>query len=157
LGSLFLLWKGQIYLDRETKQVIEIELPFNIKLRSNIPVLALVLIGGMLLIYSATQGAKIHEEVTVDGDLSGSSSRIELYASVASITLPSGGPFSLSVPVTHPGRKYMLLYAIDGDLLAHQFFDPQSSDGRVLPALQITPPASAQKLIGNIEAAPPGY
>ena len=88
LGSLLLLWKGQIYLDRETKQVVEIELPLGIKVKSSIPVLALIVIGGALLIYSASEASKLGEEVTVEGDLTGSTSRVELYASVTSLALP---------------------------------------------------------------------
>lgn len=155
LGSLFLLWRGRIYLDRETKQVVEIELPLGIKVKSSIPVLALILIGGGLLMYSASEASKIGEEVIVKGDLSGSTSRIEVYASVQSLALPSGNKFSLRVPKPHPNREYQLLYAVNGHLLSYHFFDPSSSD-RVLPPLQITPPP-APKLVGDIQPEPEGY
>lgn len=156
IGSLVLLWKRRIYLDRETKQVTEVELPFGIKLKTTLPVFALFLIGAVLLMYSATEVRKFGEEITVDGDLSGSTGSIQLYASVAATSLPQGGPFSLSLPVTHPSRKYMLLYAVDGDLLAHQVFDPETGQGTQLPAVQIMLPAGSH-LIGDIDPLPAGY
>ncbi len=156
IGSFVLLWKGRIYLDRETKQVTEIELPLGIKMKTNLPVIMLILIGGALLVYASTEVRKFGEEITVDGDLSGSTASIQLYASVAATSLPRGGPFSLSLPVTHPSRKYMLLYAVNGDLLAHQVFDPETGQGSQLPALQITL-STEPELIGDIDPMPAGY
>jgi hypothetical protein len=155
LGSLFLLWRGRIYLDRETKQVVEIELPLGIKVKSSIPVLALILIGGGLVMYSASEASKIGEEVTVTGDLTGSTSEIKLYASVQSLGLPRGDKFSLRVPMPYPNRDYMLLYIVNGSLLGYQFFDPSSSD-RVLPPLQFTL-REERKLVGEIQPEPEGY
>ena len=54
-GSLFLIWKGRIYIDAETKQVTKIELPMGIKLQTNLPVLALFIFGVFLLAFPIHQ------------------------------------------------------------------------------------------------------
>lgn len=51
LGSLFLLWKGRIYLDTEGKTVSEISLPLGIKFGTQFPVLIMFLFGVFLLIF----------------------------------------------------------------------------------------------------------
>jgi ABC-type Fe3+-siderophore transport system permease subunit len=156
VGSFLLLWTQRIYLDHETKQVIEIELPLGIKLKSNLPVVTLILIGGALLIYAVSESQQFSEEVTADGNLTGSTSSVQVYASIASAALPNGGTFSLPLPVTHPSRKYMLLYTVNGDVLAHQDFDPAADNGKSLPAFQITLPSGPQ-FVGEIQPKPPGY
>jgi hypothetical protein len=156
LGSFVLLWTRRIYLDKETKQPVDIELPLGIKIKTNTPVIVLIVIGGALLIYSVDQVRQFNEEVTVNGNLTGSSSRIEVYASVASAALPSGGAFSIPLPATHPARKYMLLYTVNGGLLAHQYFDPTTDGKKGLPALEITPPAGP-RFVGEIQPQPNGY
>jgi hypothetical protein len=155
-ASFFLLWKRRIFLDRATKKVTEIELPFGIRAKSQAPVLILILIGGVLLMYSATEVLKFGEEVTVDGQVKGSATSIELYASVASQSLPQSGAFSLPLPVTHPARKYMLLYAVDGNLIQHQIVDPAVESGRTLDTVELQMPA-APRLTGEIDPVPPGY
>lgn len=55
VGSLFLIWKGTIYIDAETKQVTEIELPLGIKLKTNLPVLAIFIFGAFLLAFPIRQ------------------------------------------------------------------------------------------------------
>jgi hypothetical protein len=155
-ASFLLLWKRRIFLDRATKKVTEVELPFGIKAKSQAPVVILILIGGVLLMYSATEVRKFGEEVTVDGQVTGSATSIELYASVASQSLPQSGAFTFPLPVTHPARKYMLLYAVDGNLIQHQIVDPEVDSGRTLDAVELQMPP-ATRLVGEINPAPAGY
>ncbi|MGB7922529.1 MAG: hypothetical protein WCF57_04735 [Pyrinomonadaceae bacterium] len=51
LGSLFLLWKGRIYLDTEGKSVSNVELPLGIKFGTQFPVLVMFLFGVFMLIF----------------------------------------------------------------------------------------------------------
>ncbi len=52
-GSLFLLWKGRIYLDNkgENVSVSEIELPMGVKLKTEFPVLLMFVLGAFMLSY----------------------------------------------------------------------------------------------------------
>ena len=154
--SFWLLWKRRIFLDRSTKEITEIELPLGIKVKTNLPVILLILIGGGLLMFSVTEVRQFGEEVTVDGKVSGSATSVELFASVASQSLPRGGDFSLPLPVTHPARKYTLLYAVDGNLIAHQIVDTTALEKGGLNPVELDVPAK-QALMGEIDPVPPGY
>jgi hypothetical protein len=48
-GSLLLLWKGRIYLDKEGQSVSKVELPLGIKFESQFPVLVMFLFGVFML------------------------------------------------------------------------------------------------------------
>jgi hypothetical protein len=155
-ASFLLLWKRRIFLDRATKKVTEIELPGGLKLKTQAPVIVLILMGGGVMMFSVIQAVKFGEEVTIDGQVRGSATSIELYASVASQSLPQSGAFTFPLPVTHPARKYMLLYAVDGNLIQHQIVDPAVDSGRTLEAVELQMPA-APHLVGEIDPVPPGY
>jgi hypothetical protein len=49
-GGIWLLYKQKIYIDSESKQVIEVELPIG-KFKTNLPVLVLFALGFVPLIY----------------------------------------------------------------------------------------------------------
>jgi hypothetical protein len=136
--------------------VTEIEFPGGIKLKTQTPVIVLILIGGAVMMFSVVEAVKFGEEVTVDGQVKGSATSIELYASVASQSLPQSGAFTFPLPVTHPARKYMLLYAVDGNLIQHQIVDPAVDSGRTLDAVELQMPA-APRLVGEINPVPAGY
>jgi hypothetical protein len=51
MGSLFLLWKGRIYLDTEGGSVSKVELPMGIKFNTQFPVLVMFLFGVLMLIF----------------------------------------------------------------------------------------------------------
>lgn len=151
--SFWLLWKQRIFLDSTSKEITEIELPLGIKVKTSLPVILLILIGGALLMYSVNEVQQLGREVTVDGKVSGTATSVELFASVASQAVPQGGDFSFQLPVTYPARKYTLLYAVAGNLVAHQIVDPQ---GGGLKPVELQIPAK-QALMGEIDPVPAGY
>jgi hypothetical protein len=51
VGTLILLFKRTIYLDRETKQPVEMELPVFGKIKTQSPVIFIVLIGASLVLF----------------------------------------------------------------------------------------------------------
>jgi hypothetical protein len=155
-ASFFLLWKRRIFLDRTTKQVTEIEFPMGIKAKSQAPVILLILIGGVLMMFSVVEVQKFAEEITVNGQVSGSSTSVELYASVASQAVPRGGKFTLPLPVTHPSRTYTVLYAVDGTVIDSRLFDPTASSTKELGEVIVDIPAIPQ-LKGKIDPKPPEY
>jgi hypothetical protein len=155
-ASFFLLWKRRIFLDRTTKEVTEIELPMGIKAKSQAPVILLILIGGVLMMFSVVEAQKFAEEITVNGQVNGSHTSVELYASVASQAVPHGGKFSLPLPVTHPSRTYTVLYAVDGTVIDSRLFDPAASSTKELGEVIIDIPATPE-LKGKIDPKPPEY
>ena len=51
VGGLALLWKGRVYINEETKEVTSIELPLGIRIKTNLPVVALfVIAAGLILV-----------------------------------------------------------------------------------------------------------
>jgi len=71
LGSLILIFKQKVYLDAVTKQVMYVELPKIGKLRTNAPVLAVIVLGALLVVFPVylAHTAYITVEQDVDSDL----------------------------------------------------------------------------------------
>lgn len=156
LGCIWLLLKQKASLNRSSKEATEIELPGGLKIKSSTPMIVLIFIGAGLMMFASLEARKFGEEVTVDGTVSGGGTSIELYASVASQSLPRGGQFSLPLPVTHPQRKYTLLYAVDGVLVSHQIVDPASAPSKALEPIKLEA-LQSPRLVGEIDPVPPGY
>jgi hypothetical protein len=114
VGGMWLIWKEKIYIDRETKQPIEIELPIIGKLKTNVPALALFVIGFVLCIYPMLKNPpppelQLQGEVTNDKDYP-----FEVYAAIAAESVKNRRTFSLSVPPLAGNREeYKLLYVTE--------------------------------------------
>jgi hypothetical protein len=61
VGSLLLIWKGRIVVDAEAKQITNVELPFGIKLQTNLPMVLMFLFGSGLLAFPIYQAMKREE------------------------------------------------------------------------------------------------
>ena len=121
LGSLFLLWKGRIYLDREGNSMSEIELPMGIKFKSQFPVLIMFLFGAALVAYPAHRASQacvdppFHREkplrmVSLKGKLAGENRiDIQVFAIVDKITSRPGQEVELRVPYLDD-RLYVVRY-----------------------------------------------
>jgi hypothetical protein len=70
VGSLFLLWKGRIYLDHEGKSVSSIDLPGGIKFTTQFPVLVMFLFGLVLLVYPVHYKSKYYYDANLCPDKS---------------------------------------------------------------------------------------
>lgn len=68
VGSLFLLWRGRIYLDSKGEQVTQIELPMGIKFSTQFPVLVMFFFGVLLLIYPAYYYGKSYHDANLCPD-----------------------------------------------------------------------------------------
>ena len=160
-GCVWLLAKQKIYLDRESKQISEIELPLGIKLKSATPVVILFGLGAALLIYSVSQASEHSKQMTemdkvvnVHGDLSGDNDGVSLYAALVSASVPGAGGFDFSVPMPHPNKAYTLLYLVNGRIVAHQQFDPATN--KPLDRLEINAHTESV-LAGDIAPRPAGF
>ena len=113
VGGIWLIWKEKIYIDRETKQVTEIEIPGGVKFKSNVPALALFVIGCVPLLYPmigskrvAPPDLQLRGEVENDKDYP-----FEVYAAISAESVKNRRSFSLSVPPLSGNRaEYKLLY-----------------------------------------------
>ncbi len=66
-GSLFLLWKGRILINAETKEVIEFELPMGLKLKTHAPVFGFLALGCFLLIFPILKAPEGTQMVRLSG------------------------------------------------------------------------------------------
>src|SRR5258708_4651310 len=109
IGGIWLLYKEKIYIDRESKQVTEIETPIG-KFKTNVPALALFLIGFVPLIYPILKSANFAEEVLIRGNIKASSFPVQIYAVAQSDSVLQNRDFSLKVPVRRTlGEGYKIL------------------------------------------------
>jgi len=68
VGSLFLLWRGRIYLDHKGEQVTQIELPMGIKFSTQFPVLVMFFLGVVLLVYPPYYFGKTYHDANLCPD-----------------------------------------------------------------------------------------
>jgi hypothetical protein len=68
-GSLFLLWRGRIYLDQAGEKVSEVVLPMGIKISTQFPVLIMFFLGVVLLIYPPYHRGKLYHDANLCADL----------------------------------------------------------------------------------------
>lgn len=68
-GSLFLLWRGRIYLDQAGEKVSEVVLPMGIKISTQFPVLIMFFLGVVLLIYPPYHQGKSYHDANLCTDL----------------------------------------------------------------------------------------
>jgi hypothetical protein len=96
VGGIWIIYKQKIYIDRETKQVTEIEVPFLGKLKTNAPALVLFLLGFLGLFYPTHKSGT--EYLTVKGNVSSQVHPVVVYAVVQSEGLEQDGSFNLPIP-----------------------------------------------------------
>jgi len=112
VGGIWLLGKQKIYLDHETKEPVQVELPGGIRLKANSPALALFLIGFIPLLYPVYKldPQKYHavETATLTGKFDPQEHDLIVYASaVQAPVIRNRNSFQISVPfVADQGGEY---------------------------------------------------
>lgn len=137
VGGIWLLYKQKIYIDSETKQAVEIELPIG-KFKTNLPALALFALGFVPLIYPLVRCADIFSQLSLNGSVEGDAFPVQIYAVVRTHSLNSAGHFSLKVPQLD-NQDYKVLYVVPGQPPAD--YDPdlqKAENGQVqLPVTKL--------------------
>jgi hypothetical protein len=122
LGGIWLIYKEKIYIDRESGQPIEIELPLG-RFKSNYPALALFVIGFVPLIYPLYAMNNLSDYVKVQtipirGPVSASAYPVVIYASPKLDTLTAQGEFRVPVPFLGRGEDdYRMLLVVNGQIV----------------------------------------
>ena len=87
VGGIWLLAKQKIYLDRETKEPIDVELPGGMKVKANSPALALFLVGFIPLLYPVyklnPEKYRVVQTANLTGSIDPRADTIVVYASLA--------------------------------------------------------------------------
>jgi len=132
ISVVWLLYKRIIYVDAATKQPIQFELPVVGKLKTQNPVIALVVIGTVLILYPlllsddarSARLAKYGEQATVEGEVETTKPVTVTVVPLPRFqaTLQSSGPFKMFVPIM-PDVAYRAWFSVDGRIATDQGFD----------------------------------
>jgi hypothetical protein len=123
ISTMLLIGLRRIYVDKETKEVTEIDFPLLGKMKTQSPALFLVAVGFMLTGYAVYQDATLWAKsmnATTPGTLDGEIELDGANATVLVLAVPSeyqnarqsSGKFSIPVPVL-PNTNYQVKYEVD--------------------------------------------
>jgi len=116
VGGIWLIYKQKIYIDSESKQVTEIELPIG-KFKTNLPALVLFALGFVPLIFPLYQCHGMFSQLSLKGSVEGDGDAfpVQIYAVVRTDSLNRPGDFSLKVPqLENLSQDYKILYVVPG-------------------------------------------
>lgn len=121
-GGIWLLYRQKIYIDRESKAVTEIDTPIG-KFRTNVPALALFVLGFFPLIYPIVKSAGFAEEIRIRGNVKADLFPVHVYAVIRSDALLQSRDFSLPVPILgNISEEYKVIY-VSGNLILEDTAD----------------------------------
>jgi len=118
VGTMLLIGLRRVYIDSETKQPTEFEIPLVGKVKTQAPALVLVLAGVLLIGYAVHEDqGPIIQQGSLAGtiDLQGASATVLVLAVPAPYQNPreSSGPFSINVPLLPGNVDYQVKYEVD--------------------------------------------
>ena len=132
-GGIWLIYKEKIYIDRESKQITEIETPIG-KFKTNIPALALFILGFFPLTYPlyATRHLLHVKHITIQGSVRASFYPVLVHAVIKSDPLQQERDFILHLPVLDDtSGDYKIIY-VAGNFLMEDMIDlHKAKDGRI--------------------------
>ena len=158
-GGLWLIFKEKIYIDRETKTVTEVEIPFVGKLKTNVPALVFFVLGFIPLIYPIVKSAKSTPDIPLTGNVTSGDNPVVVYAAIAHDYLDKGGAFTLNVPFFgDDSREYKIIYAVPGTSLFTVDNVPLAGQRPIsMQPYDITVPKTTTFKPGNIAQKPAEY
>jgi len=140
VGGIWLIFKEKIYIDKESKEITEIETPVG-KFKTNVPALALFALGFVPLIYPIVKSAGFFDEIIVKGNVKATTFPVQVYAVIKSDSLLQDGGFSLQLPIVeNMGGEYKIIY-IAGNIVVEDRADlGKRQNGAIqLPPKEIMP------------------
>jgi hypothetical protein len=130
VGSLLLIWKGRIVVDAEAKQITNVELPFGIKLQTNLPMVLMFLFGGALLAFPIWQATRVeHQKVAnLKGKIENRGQELKQLSAMAVADEKSNivREFVLRVPLTE--SQYTVVYTWDRGRLDEEVVQLKSGE-----------------------------
>jgi hypothetical protein len=124
IGTLILLFSRRIYLDRVTHEAIEVEMPFLGKLRTQSPVIVLILIAGGLVLYPVKIGTDRVVTAPIEGQLDHPLPDVRVYVVPNRYTadVDDTGAYHLDVPLGKDTDYFTALFFQDQTQLYRQGF-----------------------------------
>jgi hypothetical protein len=136
VGGIWLIYKQKIYLDKESKEVMEIETPIGLKFKTNIPALVLFVLGFIPLIYPIISTKGMQKEIKIVGYVKSTIHPVQIYVVLEAESLIQDRDFNLWVPSS--SKTYKIIY-VAKDIVLEDIADPQNMKGEEikLPAKEI--------------------
>ncbi|MFI5184161.1 MAG: hypothetical protein ACHQNV_07180 [Vicinamibacteria bacterium] len=126
LGGMILVSRGKILIDKETKEVIDIELPVLGRLKTNLPRLVFFLMGLVLVLYPVMQARNMNPMVPVHGEAEAMTGQVMVYVAFGpAIIEKEVSDFSLDVPF-EASTPYHVLFVANSQVISHQGITPVS-------------------------------
>jgi len=117
-GTMLLLWFRRIYIDAQTGQPTEIEIPLIGKFKTQAPTFALIIVAAILIIYPISRAKQ--DFIRIQGEVHPGNKQLTLVV----ITLPHNlterkgdGKFDMPVPLIE-NAAYRVQYEIDGQVVS---------------------------------------
>ena len=157
--GIWLIYKENIYIDRESKQPIEIQSPLG-SFQSNYPAIALFVLGFFPLVYpmyciNLTRFVKV-ETVRIKGLVQANAYPVLVYAARGQDTLVSNGEFQVPVPFLGADDDYKILLIVN-DHVVDVERAVRKADGKEIDVtfktLVVEPPAYE----ADVSAVPAAY
>lgn len=124
VGTMLLLWFRRIYIDAQTGQPTEIEIPLIGKFKTQAPTFALIIVAAVLVIYPISRAKQDLIKIEGTVDPGGKSVTVLVVALPNNLTtLDSAGLFEMPVPLIKDA-SYRVKFIVDkqvvGDCAAKQ-------------------------------------
>jgi len=154
VSVVWLLNNRRIYLDRDTKQPIEFEFPVLGKLKTQNPVLAMILVAAGLIVYPIS--ASRTDQVTVNGFVETDGKPVTVTIVPMPLlqqTFQSTSPVKMQVPVL-PDVNYRALFSVDRRIESDTAVDLEQrklADFRYSSPTAFTPPVTPKKEVSDAE------
>lgn len=157
VGGIWLLYKQKIYIDRESKKITAIETPIG-KFKTNVPALALFVLGFFPLVYPIVKSAGFTEEIIIRGTVHATTFPVQVYAVIKSDSILQNRDFSLQLPIfKQVSDEYKILYIAGNIIVEDQADLGKSQHGELkLPPKELLPsrPASFEP---DVVPTPPEF
>lgn len=159
-GGIWLIYKEKIYIDRESKQPVEIQSPLG-SFKSNYPALTLFVLGFFPLVYpiyaleNLTEFVRV-ETVRIRGLVEANAHPVLVYAARAEDSLSANGEFRVPVPFVGSGDDYKILLVVNNQVLGQARVE-RTHEGQdievTLPSILVEPAAYQ----GHLDPVPSDY
>ncbi len=149
VGGIWLVYKEKIVIDRESKQVTEIETPLG-KFKTNLPALVLFALGFVPLIFPIVRSVGYSTEMRIQCRVTSGAHPVTIYAVVTKDVLQGDGVYNLHVPAPF-GRPadYRVMYVVSGETNSEDLVDASTQQNGT-----VTMHDTSLKLGGAKEYAP---
>ncbi len=137
VGGMWLIYKEKIYIDKESKQPVQVEIPGGLRFKGNYPALALFVLGFFPLIFPFFRLSTLAEyphvvRVHLTGIPSTNIHPALVYASVAPYAVTKDGDsFSVEVPFIGKGDEEYKVLLIANERVLDSQTAKRTGDGKV--------------------------